>query len=446
MNGVATITANDGGQSARLAPLRQWLEEIVATLPETRQQMYDLFVARALDSRSVALELGTSVAEVRRLRSENQQAILRAFEVTALAAAETATETAAETGEGRPGVEGSGCGQLRQLLADAQRRDGDLRAGGPGRAVVLPAALRLVLSRHLGTCLTCQVRRDECRARWAAELQSILADAELRERVPQDVQSMPMPEPRQVDAPRRAASAGRAASTGIASRIVVPRPAAAAAGGGLLVALLLAFVWPGVLHSPRGSTAPSSRDSGGIATIGTGAPAVTGTFDGVPGRDGGRPVRPGTAGLLSSLPTAAARSSAAPSSVLAQPSVYYTLPPSSASASSPAEPSFGPPATGWPATQAPSSPPRSSSPTPSAAPTTRPPATPPSRVPPTTPAPTPTVSASTPTATPSAAPSVSAPTAPPPDPSPSSASPTASPTVSPTVSPSTVAPPVSAAS
>ena len=72
---------------ARLASLRQWLERIVATLPEPRQRMYDLFVTRGLDSRNAALELGTTVAEVRRLRRENRQAIVRAFEVTALAEA-----------------------------------------------------------------------------------------------------------------------------------------------------------------------------------------------------------------------------------------------------------------------------------------------------------------------------------------------------------------------
>src|ERR1700735_483783 len=33
---------------ARLASLRQWLERIVATLPEPRQRMYDLFVTRGL--------------------------------------------------------------------------------------------------------------------------------------------------------------------------------------------------------------------------------------------------------------------------------------------------------------------------------------------------------------------------------------------------------------
>ena len=205
-------------------------------------------------------------------------------------------------------------------------------------------------------------------------------------------------------------------------------------------------MWPGVLHSPRGSTAPSSRDSGGIATIGTGAPAVTGTFDGVPGRDGGRPVGRGRRACLSSLPTAAARSSAAPSSVLAQPSVYYTLPPSSASASSPAEPSFGPPATG-------------SAGHPGAVVAAEVEFTDAERRPHDQTARHAAVEGASHHAGPDAdrvrlhpdgdaerGSSVSSPTAPPPDPSPSSASPTASPTVSPTVSPSTVAPPVSAAS
>ena len=96
-------------EPARVASLRKWLERIVATLPEPRQRMYDLSVTRGLDSRNAALELGTTVAEVRRLRRENRQAILRAFEVTALAAAEaTAAEaTAAEAAAGRARRRGS---------------------------------------------------------------------------------------------------------------------------------------------------------------------------------------------------------------------------------------------------------------------------------------------------------------------------------------------------
>ena len=101
---------------AQLVSPRHWLEQIVATLPEPRQRMYDLFAARGLDSRSAAVELGAGVAEVRRLRRENRQAILRAFEVTALAAAEAAPD--------EPWSKGPGCGELRQTLADAQH-DGD---------------------------------------------------------------------------------------------------------------------------------------------------------------------------------------------------------------------------------------------------------------------------------------------------------------------------------
>lgn len=60
----------------------------MATLPQPRQEMYDLFVRRALDSRKAATELRTDVVEVRRLRRENREGMLRAFEVTALIAAE----------------------------------------------------------------------------------------------------------------------------------------------------------------------------------------------------------------------------------------------------------------------------------------------------------------------------------------------------------------------
>ena len=110
---------------ARLASLRQWLDRIVATLPEPRRRMYDLFVTRGLDSRNAALELAATVAEVRRLRRENRQAILRAFEVTALAAAEAAVDP--------PSIGAPGCGELRQMLADARSDDGDPHADGRRR-------------------------------------------------------------------------------------------------------------------------------------------------------------------------------------------------------------------------------------------------------------------------------------------------------------------------
>lgn len=107
---------------ARLASSRRWLERIVATLPEPRQRMYDLFVTRGLDSRNAALELGTTVAEVGRLRRENRQAILRAFEVTALADAEAAADP--------PSVGAPGCAELRQMLVDPRSDDGDPREEG----------------------------------------------------------------------------------------------------------------------------------------------------------------------------------------------------------------------------------------------------------------------------------------------------------------------------
>ena len=201
---------------ARLASLRQWLERIVATLPEPRQRMYDLFVTRGLDSRNAALELAATVAEVRRLRRENRQAILRAFEVTALAAAEAAVDP--------PSIGAPGCGELRQILADARSDDGDPHEDGRRHTAALPAALRLTLSRHLSQCRACQERRDDCMARWAPELLPILADAELHEQVMEDLQSMP--ELRQPGAGPGAHR--RVAPAGPATKVVIGRAAAAA--------------------------------------------------------------------------------------------------------------------------------------------------------------------------------------------------------------------------
>jgi len=150
--------------------LRPWLQQIVATLPEARQRLYDLFVARSLDSRSAARQLGTDLAGVRRLRSENRQAILRAFEITALVAAETDPDPF--------GSRAPGCQELQQILADTQR-DGDAHPGARRHPVVLPAALRLTVTRHVSQCATCQDQRDDRTARWAPELLPILACAEL---------------------------------------------------------------------------------------------------------------------------------------------------------------------------------------------------------------------------------------------------------------------------
>ena len=51
---IALGTPEMRDSPARVASLRQWLERIVATLPEPRQRMYDLFVTRGLDSRNAA--------------------------------------------------------------------------------------------------------------------------------------------------------------------------------------------------------------------------------------------------------------------------------------------------------------------------------------------------------------------------------------------------------
>ncbi len=264
--------------------MRQWLERIVATLPEPRQRMYDLFVTRGLDSRNAALELAATVAEVRRLRRENRQAILRAFEVTALAAAEAAVDP--------PSIGAPGCGELRQILAAARSDDGDPQEG-PAPHGALPAALRLTLSRHLSQCRACQDRRDDCMARWAPELLPILADAELHEQVMADLQSMP--ELRQPGAGPGAHR--RVAPAGPASKVVIGR-AAAAAGTGLLAALLLlAFVWPGVLLGTRAATDVSSPDRNKAVTSGADAPKATDTVDGVPDDNHGRPARPRATGL-----------------------------------------------------------------------------------------------------------------------------------------------------
>jgi DNA-directed RNA polymerase specialized sigma24 family protein len=350
----------------RRASLRHWLEQIVATLPEPRQRLFDLFVVSGLDSRKAALELGTNIAEVRRLRRENRQAILRAFEVTSLAAAEGALDA--------PGGDAPGCGELRQILADAQH-DGDPQEAARRQILVLPAALRLTVTRHLSQCGTCQGRRDDCSTRWAPELVPILAGTELNEQVMEDLH--PAPEltwPRDTRGAHR-----RVSSVGTARTVVVRQAAAAAAGAGLLVALLLlAFVWPGFLHStavfvPRGSTAPSTQDPGSGGPSGIGAPRVTGTIDGAPRRNHGRQVRPGAESLLiSSPPDSTGGLAGTPSSsALPPPPVQSTVPPSTPTPS--AQPTSGP---------SPTTSPPAPSPSPSAQPTKVPAPPPPPPPPP----------------------------------------------------------------
>lgn len=311
--------------SGTRASVRHWLEQIVATLPEPRQRLYDLVVTRGLDSRKAALELGSNVAEVRRLRRENQQAILRAFEVTALAAAETASD---------PGGEAPGCGELRQILADAPQ-DGDPREHGRRHIVVLPAALRVAVTRHLSQCGTCQGQRDDCMAWWAPELLPILAGAELSEQVMEDLRLMPeFGRPRTVPGAHRRVARVGAARSGFLRR-------AGTTGGGLLVALLLlALVWPGFRHVTEasvhpGSTAPAPRGPSGSRLS---TPRGTGEIGIVPRRGSGPQVSGRAAGLLSDLPQAANGSSTVPSPPVSQtPPVQPTAEPSTAPASSPAQ-------------------------------------------------------------------------------------------------------------
>jgi hypothetical protein len=385
---------------ARRARLRHWLEQIVATLPESRQRLFDLFVARGLDSRGAARELGTSVAEVQRLRRENRQAVLRAFEVTALAAAEAAL--------GAPGSGAPGCGELRQILADAQR-DAD-RQEGRRYTAVLPVALRVTVTRHLSQCGTCQSRRDDCTGRWAAELLPMLAGSELNEQVMQALRVLP-----ELTRPRDALETRRRAAGAVA------RKPAAASGAGLLAALLLlAFVWPGFLHStvdfvPRDS-APSSHGPSGGGLSSTGAQPVTGTAGGVSGQTHGRQAPSGGAGLVNSLPPQTTGNLAAPS------------PPASPtpSAQHPVQPSASAPATQPASAPSPANPPSALSPSPSAPQPTEIPSTPP-----TSPASTPPSTTPPPSTAPPS--SSSSPT------SPASSTPPPS-TVSPTVTASSTAP------
>jgi len=406
--------------------LRPWLEQIVATLPEARQRLYDLFVARGLNSRIAARELGTNVAGVRRLRGENRQAILRAFEITALAAEAALDPLGGEAPE---------CGELRQILADAPR-DGDAQEGVRRHAVVLPAALRLTVTRHVSLCGACQDRRDDCMARWAPELLPILAGTELNDQVMEVLH--PTPESAQSHAgagahrrPRATPAAHKGAASVRGAWAVVARPAAAAAGTGVLAALLLlGFVWPGFLHGaaafvPRSSATSSSQDPGSGGLNGGGAPQMIGTYAGVPGHDHGRPVPRGTAGLLGTLPAQPSGSwFTAPSSpsASATPPLVYTVQPSTSptsATSSPAQPTSGPTPTSSPA---PSPSPSATQPTPvpstsatSPAPSTPPPTTappttaPPSTPPPSTSAPSPSASAS---ASATASPSSPAPSTP----------------------------------
>jgi hypothetical protein len=391
---------------ARQASLRHWLDQIVATLPESRQLQYGLFVARGLDSRNVAWELGTDVAEVRRLRRENRQAILRAFEVTALAA---------EAGPDRLGNEAPWCGELRQICAAAQR-DGGAYEGVRRDGVVLPTALRLAVARHAGQCGICRGRRDDLMAQWAPDLLPILAGAELTGQVMEDTRHLPESVRPRAGAPVRRPPAWPGAGNGAASvrtaTAIAARRASMAAGAGLLAAfLLLGFVWPGFLHgatafAPQDSSSPSlsSQDPGNGAVSGSGTPSATGTSSGVSGPGNGREVPRGTAGPSSSRPSEPAGSPAASSSSGSPtPPVQHTVQPGPSSKPAQVQPATGQPATS-PGTTPPASPPPSpSTPEPTPDPSTPTPSSPVSPPPSTTPPPS--APASTTPAPPALAPS-----------------------------------------
>ena len=405
---------------ASTASLRRWLEQIVGTLPEPRQRMYDLFVTRGLDSLNAALELGTTVAEVRRLRRENRQAILRAFEVMALAAAEAVLSSMGSAAA-------PGCAELGQILADAQQASVPSESGRRFMPV-LPASSRLSMARHLSECATCQFRRDDSMARWAPELLPILDAAELFEQVMADSQSIP-----ERRLPRVAPGArNRVSSAGTARTVVVRR--AAVAGAGVLGALsLLAFVWPGVLRGTPSAAASSPQAFS--SPVGVYAPQLAGTGQ-VP--TSSHPARSKKADVLSSAPPATG-SSPAPSFGSVPTSVYFTVPPSATPTSSPVQ------ATPAPSTASKSAAPSSSPSSPKSTKTS--PAPSPTK---STPKPTASTSAPAPSSTPSASTSSPAPSSTPSatasDPTPSASPSDTAPSSTPTDSASTPAPSTTATS
>ena len=71
----------------------------------------------------------------------------------------------------------------------------------------------------------------------------------------------------------RPGSHRRVATAGTATKVVIGRVAVASAGAGVLAALLLiAFVWPGVLHGTRAATDAFSPDRNKAVTSGVDAP------------------------------------------------------------------------------------------------------------------------------------------------------------------------------
>ena len=394
------------GSAARQASLRYWLEQIVATLPQPRQQMYDLFVRRALNSRNAAMELGTDVAEARRLRRENREAIQRAFEVTALAAAETALQAGGDSRSGQT----AGCGQLQQTLADA-RRDGGERVRRD--SVVLPADLRLMVTRHVSHCDACRDQRAAGMAQWAQDLLPMLAGAELNEQVIEDLRTIPESARSRGGAPVHGRHRGdgggqRGAAPVAAGKAFLARRAAVAGAGLLAVLLLLGFVEPGFLLNtaasiPRSSSASPSSDPGVGSPSSSGNPPVTGTS----AEATGRPVEgtaKGSPGSLPPIPGVTSPATTSPYATPTQPSQDVLQPsPSPTSASSQpttASPASSSTASATASATQPSSVPSTTPPTTSAPTTPAPTSTSP------TPTPTPTVT-TTPTPTPTPTPSTS---------------------------------------
>jgi hypothetical protein len=407
------------GAAARHASLRRWLEQIVATLPEPRQQMYDLFVRRAANSRIAATELGTDVAETWRLRRENREAILRAFEVTALAAAE------------------AGCGALWQMLADAQR-DGGTYEGVRRDNVVLPADLRLAVTRHASQCEACRERRAACMAQWAPDLLPLLAGAELNEQVIEDLRAIPEPgwwsrAAAPAHGRHRGDRGGRAGPVAV-GKAIAGRRASVAGAGLLMVLMVLGFAEPGFFLStaasaPRSSSASSQDTSIGRLSSG-GTPQIAGTS----AEASARPVAGAATGSSRVLPPIPGVTSAAPTSPFATPTQpsQDVLQPSSSPTSPSAQPTTASP-TATPTSSTPAVSPSASATKPSPVVSTTQPSSPTPTPTSTSPTPTPTPSTSatsaTPTSTPSSTPASSTPassTPAPSTPAPSSLAPSAS--------------------
>ncbi|WP_049715678.1 RNA polymerase sigma factor [Streptomyces caatingaensis] len=141
--------------------VRELVDNIVGTQPPARRRLHELHFRKGLTGAALAEELGCSTRRANKAVEGHQEWVTRAFRSNALA---------------RDPHRRDACGRLARILAEAARKDEDLRTIlKDGRSTLaLTAALCETVTRHAAHCGTCGANGQRAVARWTRALVPLL--------------------------------------------------------------------------------------------------------------------------------------------------------------------------------------------------------------------------------------------------------------------------------